>query len=92
VVPRRHKGALVSSSPITEDTFVYVSAVRETGLPGLNEGQKISYDVEHGQAGKTSAVNLRASWPQVSAATPACILPAQPARRTSLLDAPAVAV
>jgi cold shock CspA family protein len=27
----------------------------------LNDGQKISYDVERGQQGKTSAVNLRAS-------------------------------
>jgi CspA family cold shock protein len=38
-----------------------VSAVEQAGLRGLTEGQKISYDIERGQQGKTSAVNLRAS-------------------------------
>ena len=43
------------------DVFVHASAVEQAGLRGLNEGQKISYDIERGQQGKTSAVNLRAS-------------------------------
>jgi cold shock protein len=30
-------------------------------MRGLNEGQKVSYDLERGQQGKTSAVNLQAS-------------------------------
>lgn len=44
----------------SKDVFVHVSAVERAGLRGLNEGQKISYDIERGQQGKTSAVNLRA--------------------------------
>ena len=43
------------------DVFVHISAVERAGLNGLNEGQKISYEVEvdHNR-GKSSAVNLRA--------------------------------
>jgi cold shock protein len=44
----------------SKDVFVHVSAVEKAGLRGLNEGQKIGYDIEQGQRGKTSAVNLRA--------------------------------
>jgi cold shock protein len=44
----------------SKDVFVHVSAVEQAGLRGLNEGQKISYDIEQRQPGKTSAVNLRA--------------------------------
>lgn len=44
----------------SKDVFVHISAVERAGLHGLNEGQKISYDIERGQQGKTSAVNLRA--------------------------------
>jgi CspA family cold shock protein len=35
--------------------------VERAGLSGLNEGQKVSYDIERGQQGKSSAVNLIAS-------------------------------
>ena len=28
-------------------------------MTGLNEGQKVSFDLERGQQGKTSAVNLK---------------------------------
>ena len=45
----------------SRDVFVHISAVEQSGLGTLNDGQKISYDVERGQQGKTSAVNLRAS-------------------------------
>ena len=45
----------------TQDVFVHISAVERSGLGGLNEGQKLSYDLELGQQGKTSAVNLQAS-------------------------------
>jgi CspA family cold shock protein len=44
----------------TADVFVHVSAVENAGLGNLNEGQKLSYDLEQGKQGKTSAVNLRA--------------------------------
>ena len=42
-----------------KDVFVHISAVERAGLGGLNEGQKLSYDIEHGQQGKSSAVNLK---------------------------------
>ncbi len=45
----------------SQDVFVHISAVERSGLGGLNEGQKLSYDLERGQQGKTSAVNLQAS-------------------------------
>jgi CspA family cold shock protein len=45
----------------SKDVFVHISDVQKSGLQGLNEGQKISYDVEQGERGKSSAVNLRPS-------------------------------
>ncbi len=44
----------------SKDVFVHVSAVERSGLPGLNEKQKVSYELERGRDGKTSAVNLKA--------------------------------
>jgi CspA family cold shock protein len=42
------------------DVFVHISAVERSGLRGLNEGQKISYDLEADRkTGKSSAVNLK---------------------------------
>jgi cold shock protein len=45
----------------TKDVFVHISAVERAGLSNLQEGQKVSYDLERGQQGKTSAVNLQAA-------------------------------
>lgn len=42
-----------------KDVFVHISAVERAGLNGLNEGQKISYDVAN-ERGKEAAVNLKA--------------------------------
>jgi CspA family cold shock protein len=43
------------------DVFVHISAVERAGLRGLNDGQKISYDLVRDQrSGKNSADNLRA--------------------------------
>jgi cold shock protein len=44
----------------TKDVFVHVSAVERSGMGSLREGQKLSYDIERGQQGRTSAVNLKA--------------------------------
>jgi CspA family cold shock protein len=44
----------------SKDVFVHISAVERSGLGGLNEGQKLSYEVQRGQQGKTSAENLKA--------------------------------
>jgi CspA family cold shock protein len=45
----------------SKDVFVHISAVERAGMRGLNEGQKISFDLEtDGRSGKQSAVNLQA--------------------------------
>jgi cold shock protein len=42
------------------DVFVHISAVERAGLNGLNDGQKISYElVTDRRSGKTSAGNLQ---------------------------------
>lgn len=40
------------------DVFVHISAVEKAGLRGLNEGQKVSYDIVT-EKGKSSAGNLK---------------------------------
>ncbi len=42
----------------SKDAFVHISAVERARLTSLNEGQKVSYDVQPGQNGKSSAENL----------------------------------
>jgi CspA family cold shock protein len=42
------------------DVFVHISAVERAGMDNLREGQKLSYELEQGQRGRVSAVNLRA--------------------------------
>ena len=42
------------------DVFVHITAVQNSGMAGLAENQAVSYDLEAGQNGKTSAVNLKA--------------------------------
>jgi len=41
-----------------KDVFVHITAVQKAGLQGLNEGQKVSYDVGM-ERGKASATNLK---------------------------------
>ncbi len=41
------------------DVFVHISAVQNSGMTGLQEDQKVSYELETGKNGKTSAVNLK---------------------------------
>lgn len=43
-----------------EDVFVHISAVERSGLNGLNEGQKISYEIAT-ERGRSAAVNLKAA-------------------------------
>lgn len=42
----------------SKDAFVHISAVERAGLSSLREGQKVSYDLQPGQNGKSSAENL----------------------------------
>lgn len=41
-----------------KDVFVHITAVQAAGLRGLDEGQKISFDVTK-ERGKDAAINLR---------------------------------
>lgn len=42
----------------SKDVFVHISAVERAGLSTLNDAQKISYEVQPGRDGKSSAENL----------------------------------
>jgi CspA family cold shock protein len=44
----------------SKDVFVHISAVERAGLGTLSENQKLSYELEQGQNGKTSAGDLKA--------------------------------
>jgi CspA family cold shock protein len=41
-----------------KDVFVHISAVENAGLSSLNEGQKVSFELEPGRDGKQSAGKL----------------------------------
>lgn len=44
------------------DVFVHISAVERSGLGGLNDGQKVTFDiVKDRRTGKNSADNLKAA-------------------------------
>jgi len=40
------------------DVFVHISAVERAGLTGLNEGQRVSFELKE-ERGKTAAVDLK---------------------------------
>lgn len=42
----------------SKDVFVHISAVQRSGLAGLKDGQKVTFDVEAGRDGRESATNL----------------------------------
>ncbi|NKB55515.1 MAG: cold-shock protein [Alphaproteobacteria bacterium] len=42
----------------SNDAFVHISAVERAGLTSLREGQKVTFDIQAGQNGKSSAENL----------------------------------
>ncbi len=41
-----------------KDAFVHISAVQRSGLQGLFEGDKVSFELQTGRDGKVSATNL----------------------------------
>ena len=41
-----------------KDVFVHISAVERAGLRSLNEGQRVSYELQN-ERGRTAAVNLK---------------------------------
>ena len=44
----------------SKDVFVHISAVERAGLGTLKENQKVSFELEKGNNGKTAATNLKA--------------------------------
>ncbi|NCO20870.1 MAG: cold-shock protein [Rhodobacterales bacterium] len=42
-----------------KDIFVHISAVERSGLTGLRDDQKVTFDIESGRDGRESAVNLK---------------------------------
>ncbi|MBE3638703.1 cold-shock protein [Mangrovicoccus algicola] len=40
------------------DVFVHISAVERSGLRGLDDNQKVSFEIEKGRDGRQSATNL----------------------------------
>jgi cold shock protein len=45
----------------SKDVFVHISAVERAGLGTLTENQKVSFELEKGNNGKTAATNLKAA-------------------------------
>ena len=45
----------------SKDVFVHISAVERSGMGNLVEGQKLSFELERGNQGKTSAVALKSA-------------------------------
>ena len=42
-----------------KDVFVHISAVERAGLTGLNDNQKIAYELQSGRDGRNSASDLK---------------------------------
>ena len=68
-----------------QDAFVHITAVERAGMNSLRQDQRLSYDLEQDNRGKTSAVNLKsaedATQPEAATAQPEAAQPAndQPA-------------
>ena len=43
------------------DAFVHISAVERAGMDTLSEGQRVNYEIEQDQRGRSSAVNLQSA-------------------------------
>ncbi len=42
-----------------QDVFVHISAVEKAGLTGLKDNQKVSFEMQAGRDGRSSAGDLR---------------------------------
>jgi CspA family cold shock protein len=42
-----------------KDVFVHITAVQRAGLPGLQDNQKVSYELQSGRDGRTFAGELQ---------------------------------
>ena len=52
-------GFIESDGGSGKDVFVHISAVERSGLTGLKDNQKVSFDIESGRDGRDSAINLK---------------------------------
>ena len=43
----------------SRDVFLHISALERAGLQAPADGQKVTFDLEKGRAGRESAVNIR---------------------------------
>ena len=43
-----------------KDVFVHISAVEASGLDGLEDNQKVTYELEEGRDGRQMAADLKA--------------------------------
>jgi cold shock protein len=43
------------------DAFVHISAVEKAGMNSLNQNDRVSFELETDQRGRTSAVNLQSA-------------------------------
>ena len=41
------------------DVFVHITAVQQSGMEGLREGQKVAYELEEGRNGRMAASDLK---------------------------------
>lgn len=41
-----------------KDVFVHITAVQKAGLTGLNDGQRVSFELQRGRNGKMAAENI----------------------------------
>lgn len=51
----------ISNEDGSGDSFVHITAVERSGMTTLNKDQRVSYDLETGQNGKVSAVNIQSA-------------------------------
>jgi CspA family cold shock protein len=42
----------------SKDAFVHISALERAGISHLDDGQKVTFDLERGRDGRESAANL----------------------------------
>lgn len=41
-----------------KDVFVHITAVRQAGMDGLNEGDRVRFEIKPGRDGRTAAEDL----------------------------------
>ncbi|MBT9384673.1 cold-shock protein [Pseudooceanicola sp. CBS1P-1] len=42
-----------------KDIFVHINALEQSGLSGLTDNQRVSFELKEGRDGRVSAINLR---------------------------------